>query len=153
VQNSPIKVVVNGFRLAIINYTYGTNGIPVRSPNLVNHLDRDLILKDIREAQTFNPDEIIAFVHWGREYETSPNKDQTSLAAFLHENGVNLVIGSHPHVIQPMHLTEDPSGQRQLVVYSLGNFISNQRQPLTDGGAMVRVVLKRENDKTVIHKD
>ncbi len=152
VQNNPIKVVINGFRLAILNYTYGTNGIPVSSPNLVNHLDRDLIMKDIREAQTFNPDEIIAFVHWGREYETSPNKDQTSLALFFHENGVNLVIGSHPHVIQPMHLTENNSGQRQLVVYSLGNFISNQRQPLTDGGAMVRVVLKREKDNVVIHK-
>ncbi len=151
-QNNPLKVVVNGFRLAILNYTYGTNGIPVTPPNLVNHLDRELMLADIETAQLFKPHQIIAFLHWGQEYKTEPNREQTSLAKFLHRNGVNLVIGSHPHVIQPMHLTANDSGEQQLVVYSLGNFISNQRQPLTDGGAMVRVVLKKEGKKAVIDK-
>ncbi len=152
IQNNPIKMVVSGFRLAILNYTYGTNGIPVTSPNMVNHLDRDQMLKDIEEARAFRPHQIIAFLHWGLEYQTQPNAAQTSLAEFLHENGVNLVIGSHPHVIQPMHLTRSTYGEPQLVVYSLGNFVSNQREPLTDGGAMVRVVLKREGEKVVIHR-
>ncbi len=151
-QNNPLKIVVNGFRLAILNYTYGTNGIPVTPPNLVNHLDRELMLADIESAGLFKPHQIIAFLHWGQEYKTEPGREQTSLTEFLHENGVNLVIGSHPHVIQPMHLTTNDSGQQQLVVYSLGNFISNQRQPLTDGGAMVRVVLKKEGEKVVIDR-
>lgn len=151
-QNNPLKMVVNGFRLAILNYTYGTNGIPVTPPNVVNHLNRELIKADILDARQFNPDQIIAFVHWGREYQTSPHADQIALTLFFHQNEVNIVVGSHPHVIQPMHLTANKEGQRQLVVYSLGNYISNQRKPLTDGGAMVRVVLKKEGEKAVIEK-
>ena len=144
-QNNPTKMVVNGIRLALLNYTYGTNGIRVSEPNIVNHLDTAVMAQDIRKAKAFNPDQIIVFLHWGYEYQTAPNRDQKKLAQYLWNQGVNIVIGSHPHVIQPMHWLKD-STQNRLVVYSLGNYISNQRAAPRDGGAMAWVELTKKGD-------
>ncbi len=141
-QNNPTKMVVNGIRLALLNYTYGTNGIAVTQPNIVNHLDTAVMAQDIRKAKAFHPDQIIVFVHWGYEYQTAPNVDQKNLTQFLWQKGVNIVIGSHPHVVQPMHWIKD-STQNKLVVYSLGNYISNQRTAPSDGGAMASLELTK----------
>jgi len=148
-QNNPIKMEVNGIRLALLNYTYGTNGIRVKEPNIVNHLDTAVMAQDIRQAKVFNPDQIIVFLHWGNEYQTAPNKDQKKLARYLWNQGVNIVIGSHPHVVQPMHWLKD-STQNKLVVYSLGNYISNQRTAPRDGGAMASVELTKVGEECFI---
>lgn len=148
-QNNPVKMVVDGIRLALMNYTYGTNGIPVSEPNIVNHLDTAVIAEDIRKAKAFHPDQIIVFLHWGYEYQTSPNVEQKKLTRFLWDHGVNVVIGSHPHVIQPMHW-EKADDHNRLVVYSMGNFISNQRTAPRDGGAMAWVELSKSADKCFI---
>jgi len=134
-----------GIKVAILNYTYGTNGIEVSQPNVVNYIDEEVIKNDIEKTRELNPDKIIAFVHWGLEYETSPNTSQTNLNQFFKDNGVDVVIGSHPHVIQPIQYNSD-----QFVVYSLGNFISNQRTAPRDGGVMVRIELSKTNNKTVV---
>lgn len=135
----------NGIKVAILNYTYGTNGIAVTAPNVVNYIDEEVIKNDIEKTKAFNPDKIIAFVHWGLEYETSPNQDQIKINKLFKDNGVDVVIGSHPHVVQPIKYTED-----EFVVYSLGNFISNQRTAPRDGGVMVKVELSKTKNSTFV---
>ncbi len=145
VKNNPMLLRKNGIKIAIINYTYGTNGIPVSTPNVVNFLDEDVILADIIKAKQLKADKIIAFVHWGSEYETLPNAQQKKFNDFFKDNGVDVVIGSHPHVLQPIKYEED-----HFVVYSMGNFISNQRTSPRDGGVIVRLELSKSGDKTEI---
>jgi len=95
---------VNGVKIAFINYTYGTNGIPVPSGKefCVNLIDQELIKKDIESAKSQNADMIVACMHWGTEYRTSANEEQKQLADFLFKNGVNVILGNHPHVLEPM---------------------------------------------------
>lgn len=149
-ENNPLLIAIKGIRLAILNYTYGTNGIPVSSPNIVNLIQRELITRHLAAAQTFKPDKIIVVIHWGVEYQTNPGRDQIDLASYLFNQGVDIIIGSHPHVIQPMHWYRNENKPDKLVVYSLGNFISNQRKPLTDGGAMVKLMLTKKDTLTEI---
>lgn len=116
-------------RFAIINYTYGTNGIPVPRSAVVNLIDTLAIARDIKQIDRTEVDCIIAVLHWGNEYELNPSAEQRRLAAFMRRCGVDVIFGSHPHVVQRAEC--DSSG---VVVYSLGNFVSNQRTAPRDGG-------------------
>jgi len=147
----PLMIRKNGISAALLNYTYGTNGIKIPEPVIVNMLDKEQITLDIEKARTLNPDIIILFLHWGTEYDTIPLKSQEELARYFFSKGVGLIIGSHPHVIQKMvWYKDDPVLSGKAVVYSLGNFVSNQRKPKTDGGSVVRIELtKKENKVTV----
>jgi poly-gamma-glutamate capsule biosynthesis protein CapA/YwtB (metallophosphatase superfamily) len=136
----PLIIKKNGIAIALLNYTYGTNGIRVTKPNIVNLLDTAIIRKDMMKARELNPDFIIVFTHWGLEYQSQPSNEQKGLAEFCLQLGANVVMGSHPHVLQPMEWRED---KNQLVVYSLGNFISGQRDRYKNGGGMVRVELSK----------
>ena len=136
----PLILSKNGFNLALLNYTYGTNGIPVSRPNIVNLIDTIVIRKDLQNAKAKNPDAIIVFMHWGDEYQMQPNKYQKQLTEFCFKQGATLVIGAHPHVLQPMEWNKE---KNQLVAYSLGNFVSGQRPRNRDGGAMLRVELSK----------
>jgi poly-gamma-glutamate synthesis protein (capsule biosynthesis protein) len=148
---TPLMIYKNGISIALLNYTFSTNSIIVQDPVIVNMLDKGLITKDVRKAKNKNADIIILFLHWGTEYDTIPAKDQTELADYFESIGVDLVIGSHPHVLQKMVRTINPVTEKDdLVVYSLGNFISNQRKPKTDGGSMVRIELTRNAGKYTI---
>lgn len=141
-QRYPLFIRKNGFCIALLNYTYGTNGIKVIPPNIVNYIDKEIILQDIRSAKARQPDAIIACMHWGEEYHSLPNQAQRDLADWLLEQGVTHIIGSHPHVIQPMELRTD--GNRQhVIVYSLGNFISNMSAANTDGGLIFTLQLEK----------
>jgi poly-gamma-glutamate capsule biosynthesis protein CapA/YwtB (metallophosphatase superfamily) len=136
----PLMFKRNGMSVALLNYTYGTNGINVPEPVIVNILDKNVITADIKKAKSKNPDITILFLHWGTEYDTVPSKTQTDLAEYFFSLGVDLIIGSHPHVLQKMVWLKSSSGGKDgIVVYSMGNFISNQRKPKTDGGAIVRI--------------
>ncbi|MDQ1296556.1 MAG: hypothetical protein QG611_534 [Bacteroidota bacterium] len=147
----PLIIRKNGISAALLNYTYGTNGIKVPEPVIVNILDKDIITGDIEKARKMDPDIIILFLHWGTEYDTIPSKSQEELADYFFSKGVGLIIGSHPHVIQKMvWYKEDPVLSGKAVVYSLGNFISNQRKPGTDGGTMVRVELTKSENKVSV---
>lgn len=139
-ESYPLMVQRNGFRLAILNYTYGTNGLPVTKPNIVNKLDTAIIRKDLQLAAAMNPDAIIVFPHWGLEYQRLPSKEQKQITEFCFKHGAQMVIGSHPHVIQPM---EWRKVKNQVVAYSLGNFVSGQRKRYTDGGALIRIELQK----------
>lgn len=144
-ETYPYILEKNGFRLVFLNYTYGTNNISVKAPNVVNLIDIVQIEKDIEIAQSNNPDCIIAFMHWGEEYNLMPNCEQKELAGWLFEKGVTHVIGSHPHVVQPMEIRTDQIGDKHVLVYSLGNFISNQSLPNTYGGMLVHLELEKNN--------
>ena len=147
----PMIIKKNGFSLALLNYTYGTNGITVPPPVIVNTLDKPIISGDILKARNKNPDAIILFLHWGTEYDTIPSKSQTDLAEYFFNKGVDIIIGSHPHVIQKMVWSPgDTQIKDRIVVYSLGNFVSNQRRTRTDGGAMVRIELAKNADSLYV---
>lgn len=143
----PLMLEKNGVRISLLNYTYGTNGIQVTKPNIVNYIDTTLIASDIMKAKEQHPDIILAFFHWGDEYQRLPNKAQKSVADFCFKRGVKLVIGAHPHVVQPMEWRKESD---QLVVYSLGNFVSGQSSRYKNGGAMVFVELEKKDSVTTI---
>lgn len=141
----PVIRNINGFRVAFLNYTYGTNGITIQDDVVVDYIDKGKIKADIKKAREAGAEIIAACMHWGVEYVLLPNSTQKQLADFLEEQGVELIIGGHPHVIQPMEMRRRKSdGRNVLVVYSLGNFISAMRKTDTQGGAMVRVRLSRD---------
>lgn len=144
----PLIIEKNGFRIALLNYTYDTNGLPIPKPTIVNLIDTALIKKDIQFAKTLDPDEIIVFYHWGLEYERLQNRQQEMLAELCHNNGARIVIGSHPHVLQPMHRYRhrENNDVELAVVYSLGNFVSNQRERYKDGGTMAYLKLRKYGD-------
>ncbi len=144
-QRYPLLIDKNGFRIAFLNYTYDTNGVKPTSPNIVNYIDKKIIQQDIDTARTWQPDVIIACMHWGNEYQSLPSREQRQLADWLLEQGVTHIIGSHPHVIQPMELNTDTlTGMQHAVVYSLGNFISNMSKVNTDGGLIFTLKLEKD---------
>lgn len=143
-KNYPLLVEKNGFRIVFLNYTYGTNGIETTLPNVVNYIDKEQIKKDILAARRMLPDVIIACMHWGIEYRSLPERSEREMADRLIELGVDHVIGSHPHVLQPMEIKKDSrTPAKHVIVYSLGNFISNMSKEKADGGAMVKLELQR----------
>lgn len=145
-QQYPLLLEKNGFRIALLNYTYGTNGIKVTFPNVVNYINKESIVRDIETAKTQHPDALIACMHWGDEYQPLPNKEQKSLADWLLQQGVTHIIGSHPHVVQPMELrTDSITGNQHAIVYSLGNFISNMSARRTDGGLLFKLELEKDS--------
>ncbi|HRI59011.1 MAG TPA: CapA family protein [Saprospiraceae bacterium] len=144
----PLMMYKDNFKLAFLNYTYGTNGVPTDAPTIVNLIDTVQMKKDLAEARARKPHFIIAVMHWGLEYQLKENDEQRQLARFLIRNGADMVIGSHPHVVQPIRTESvtlsDGSTKKAIVVYSLGNFISNQQQPNTDGGILFQVDLLKQ---------
>lgn len=145
-ENHPLILDTNGFRIAFLNYTYGTNGIPVPEPTVVNIIDTSMIKTDLKMARKAKVDLIIVLYHWGLEYKRFPNQKQKQLVGFSLKNGADYIIGSHPHVIQPMEFIDHPhkKNRKSIVVYSLGNYVSNQRKRFTDGGAMVGIHVSKE---------
>lgn len=144
---TPLFVDIKGVKTAFINYTYATNGIRARDGAVVNYIDRKAIKAEIDKARAKGADLIIANIHWGIEYELLPHKSQTDLAQFLVDEGVDIVNGGHPHVVQPMKMVQSDSHHKKaLVIYSLGNFVSIMRKTTTQGGAMVKATLVRDKN-------
>lgn len=136
---------INGIKVGFLNYTYGTNGITPGKEVKVDYIDREKIRQDVEATSQSGAEFIFACVHWGNEYQLLPHPSQRSLDAFMKEAGVDAVIGSHPHVIQPFELTDN-----HLTVFSLGNFISDMRTGDTRGGAIVKVKLKRDENRKIV---
>jgi len=147
---SPLIIDKKGIRIALLNYTFGTNGIVVPPPAVVSYIDTIRIASDIRKAKAKNSDLVIVFIHWGTEYDSIPSAGQKKTAASIFRNGADVIIGSHPHVLQPMIANVTPDGLDKILVWSLGNFVSYQRQRRSDGGAMVRIEVSKTGGKTVV---
>ena len=121
----------DGLKIAILNYTYGTNGIPLPSdmPYAVALLEEEKVVSDLKKAEEL-ADFTIVCPHWGTEYQHDQSKEQEQWANLFLEYGVDLVIGTHPHYIQPIEMLTNENGKEMLVYYSLGNFINST----SDGG-------------------
>ena len=143
---------IKGVEIAFINYTYGTNGIPVPSGKeyCVNLIDKTLIKKQIEQAKEQNVDMIVACMHWGTEYKTTANSEQEELADFLFENGVDIILGNHPHVLEPMEkrtiTLEDETEKEVFVIYALGNFTADQRDEITRDSAILNLTITKNID-------
>lgn len=120
-------IVRNGVKFGVLGYTYGTNGIDLPSGKeyLVNLIDKDRIKEDVERLKG-TCDAILVSMHWGEEYHTTPSAEQKELAKYLADLGVDVIVGEHPHVIQPMDWVTAEDGTDTLVIYSLGNFLSSQ---------------------------
>ena len=157
-QNKILIQNVKGINIAFLSFTYGTNGnsIPSDKSYCVNIIDKDLIQKQITLAKNHNPDLICVSMHWGTEYQTSPNDEQTDLTNYLFENGVDIIIGNHPHVLQPMEKREvtlsDGTTKDGFVVYSLGNFLADQSKKYSRSSAILNLnITKNEDGKISIN--
>ena len=147
--NHPLMMDIKGFRLAFLTYTYGTNEILVPAPLVANMIDTTVMADDIAEAMRMGAEYVITLIHWGIEYDTVANRQQRELAKFLLSHGSDIVIGGHPHVVQDATMDALPDNDKtpEIVVFSMGNLVSNQRFRNTDGGIMVELELRRDGDK------
>lgn len=144
----------NGIKIAILNYTYGTNGInpPEGREYIVNYLDEDRVINDLAKANEI-ADFVIVCPHWGTEYTLTETDNQKQWAQLFADNGADLVIGTHPHVIEPVKWVDGANGGHTLVYYSLGNFVSNQDRAARMLGAMAKVVIADNEDGEVFIKE
>ena len=139
----PLVVDVKGLKIGFLNMTYGTNGLRVRKPNIVNSMDTTEVIRDFERLNEMSVDLKVVFIHWGNEYQLCADRNQRNYARFLVRHGANLIIGGHPHVAQDADTLCSPEGIPVVVYYSMGNFVSNQRQSNTYGGIMVQVSVNR----------
>ena len=140
----PLLVEQNGIRFVFLTYTYDMNGFEVESPNIVNVIDTTMMKKDILTARSMRPDVIIAIMHWGTEYMLQPDAAQRFHAQWLFEQGVDHIIGGHPHVIQPTeYYPYSNFPGYHTVVWSQGNFISNMSAPHTTEGTMITLTFQK----------
>ncbi|MHB8868661.1 MAG: CapA family protein [Thermoleophilia bacterium] len=140
-RDAPCLVDVGGVRVALLNYTDYLNGIPLPSgrPYAVNVLSVAAVATEAARARAAGAELVVAFVHWGSEYQRTPSPSQTSVAPALIDAGVDLIVGHHPHVVQPIARVRGSSGREGFVAYSLGNFVSAQRSDYRDCGLLLFV--------------
>jgi len=144
----------DGFKIAMLNYTYGLNGIALPSdrPYLVNLLNEEKIKRDLQKAEEI-ADFTIVYPHWGTEYVYEPDESQRRWAQLFADYGADLVLGAHPHVIEPVEWISGASGNQTLVYYSLGNFISAQEAAPRMLGAMAELTLEKDSSGKASIKD
>ena len=130
-DRNPLIVPIKGIPVAFINFTYGTNGLPVPAPWRVNGMDSVQVKAAVRRAKERKAALVVALPHWGEEYHLDPSAQQKEWAEMLFRNGVDAIVGGHPHVVQPTRF-EPPHA----IAYSLGNYISNQSHPYTQIGML-----------------
>ena len=158
-QNQILIKEVNGIKIAFLAFTYGTNGIPVPNDKsyCINLIDEDFIISQLNLAKEQNPDLICVNMHWGIEYQTKQNSSQEKLADLLFQNGADIILGSHPHVLQPMETKtitlEDGSTKNCFVIYSLGNFMSGQTKENTRDSIILNLNITKKADDNAISID
>lgn len=151
-QDEILFKYVKGVKIAFINYTYGTNGIsiPQGKEFCVNLIDEELIKKHIKSAREQNADVIVACMHWGTEYKTTANSEQEELSDFLFQNGVDIILGNHPHVLEQMEkrtiTLEDGTTKDGFVIYALGNFICDQNSENTRNSIILNLTITKHTD-------
>ena len=152
-QDTILVKDVNGIKIAFLAFTYGTNGIPVESGKeyCVNLIEEEaFMLKQLELAKAQKPDIICASMHWGVEYSQKPSEDQQHLANYLFNHGVDIIIGNHAHVVEPMEkrniTLEDGTQKEVFVVYALGNFVSGQTIEHTKSTAILDMQIRKSGE-------
>jgi len=143
-RGTPLVLDVGGVKVAFLAYTEWLNGLPLPTdrPYAVGLLERDQVRDDVRRARAAGAELVVAQVHWGSEYMRQPSRPQREAARMLLEEGVDVIVGSHPHVVQPIvRLTVDRGGRpfSGYVAYSLGNLVSTQIWRYSDSGLLLYV--------------
>lgn len=152
---------VKGIRIGVVAYTYSTNGLPLTDgkPWLVNMCDSALISKDIATGRAKGAELMIVFYHFGEEYQRMPSAYQKQFVQHALDCGADVVLGSHPHVVQPMEVVPGRGSNVDsvFVAYSMGNFISNQKDMYTDEGVIMRLTFEKHipsgKIRLVAHED
>ncbi len=148
-QNTILMKDLNGIKTAFLCFTYGTNGNPIPSGKeyCINLIDKELMKSLIDKAKEEGAEAICVSMHWGVEYQTKQNKEQVELADFLLENDVNVILGCHSHVPQPMEMRtvtmEDGTTKTGFVIYSMGNFFSAQKDINTRDTVILNVQIRK----------
>ena len=138
---------IGGIKVGFLNYTFSTNGIKVQREAVVDYIDKEVIRADVEATRRAGAELVIVIPHWGTEYRLLPDAWQKSMADYIMSLDVDIVMGGHPHVVQPMEVrVDEETGRRRLLVYSLGNFLSGMRTTDTRGGAVVKVTLSRDDN-------
>ena len=146
----PLISTKNNISLAILAYTYGTNGIPIPKGKdyLVSLIDEKKIVKDIAKARKKGADVVAISLHFGEEYQRQPNTQQKQLVKNLLKAGADIILGSHPHVVQPYKIFKFPGKngkiRKAVAIYSMGNFISGQTKDYTDLGVIFQVNIRKK---------
>jgi len=155
-RRKPFVVDVRGIKVAFLNYTSWLNGFIVprdRQSYAVNMLDVDQVAEDAMAARMEGAEIVIAMLHYGVEYERVPSQEQTKISEEILSRGVDVVLGAHPHVVQPIAHLFDFSSWRvndKYVVYSMGNFASAQRWRYSDSGIIVYVELRKQGQRAYV---
>lgn len=145
----PLMINQKGMKVALLNYTYGTNGLSVSAPLIINYIDSAVIRKDVERAKELGAEYIICAMHWGKEYQLLPDNYEKKWEKFCYSLGVDMIIGGHPHVLQPIE-TKEVEGKERFTVWSLGNFVSNMSVRYTRGGVMVGTTLARNQGRIAL---
>lgn len=154
-QDNVLIKYIKGIKLAFVNYTCNTTNLAISSDKefCINTSNKDLIKKQIDKAKSQNADIIIAYMNWGNEYTSSVNNTQTELSDFLFKNGVDIILGSHPHVLQKIEkrtiTLEDGSSKDGFVIYSLGNFISDQNLKDTRTSIILTLTITKHTSSNI----
>lgn len=135
----------NGITFSFLAYTYGTNGIPLPKdkPYLVNQLELSRIAQDVKQAKQIS-DVVVVSLHFGNEYERMPNQEQKYIVKQVVNEGADIILGHHPHVLQPMEWVKAENGHKGFVVYSLGNFLSGQKSIYREIGGILTLTINKE---------
>lgn len=153
--NTPQVIEKKGVKFGVLGYTYGLNGyiLPEGKEYMIDLIDKDKIKKDVEALNQISDVQVVS-MHWGSEYQFAPNEEQKELAQYLSDLGVDVIIGEHPHVIQPMDYVTGKKGNNTLVIYSLGNFLSAQDDQDNMLGGMARwTIAYNKAKKEVAFKD
>ncbi|MFD1032308.1 CapA family protein [Metaplanococcus flavidus] len=137
-------MTANDITFSFLAYTYATNGVPTPAGRdyLVNRIDKDLIKADLQRAKEHS-EVVVLNLHFGEEYQHMPNEQQIELAHFAAENGADLILGHHPHVLQPPAWIETTDGRKVYVIYSLGNFLSGQNKVPRQIGTIATITVEK----------
>jgi poly-gamma-glutamate capsule biosynthesis protein CapA/YwtB (metallophosphatase superfamily) len=147
-DHDSIRVLnIKGLKIAVLNYTYGTNGAYPSSDHkyMLNVIDSTAITNEVKKAKTLQPDFVLVFYHYGTEYMAEPIESQKKAVKWARDAGATLIIGGHPHVVGPCHwLVPDVNhADTAFVAWSLGNFFSNQNKRYTDAGVVLTLHLRK----------
>lgn len=150
---------LNGIKTAFLAYTYGTNGIPLPTGKeyCVNRIDKNFMKSQIDQAKAEGAELICVSIHWGDEYKIKENSEQDDLAEFLIENDVKVILGCHPHVLEPMQMKtvnmSDGTTKTGYVMYSMGNFFSAQTFPNTRDSVILNIQIRKNGQTNQVSVD
>ncbi len=145
-NRNPLLINRYGFLIAFLNYTSYTR-YNIKDSALVNEIDKEKIKEDLAYTKKFAPDFTVIYFNWGREYQFYPDSDQRELAKYCIDLGANMIIGTHPHVVQRVEEIQFYSGnklKKGFVAFSLGNFITDYDRRFGDGAAILEVNLCKD---------